>query len=64
MLVFARRHELKIQPVGIPALVRGMTELLERSLGASVMIETRFPLDWKASRTCSSVRSTLPSRAG
>jgi PAS domain S-box-containing protein len=44
MLVFARRHELKIQPVEIPALVRGMTELLERSLGASVMIETRFPL--------------------
>jgi PAS domain S-box-containing protein len=45
MLVFARRHELNVQPVEIPILVRGMTELLERSLGPSVMIETRFPLN-------------------
>jgi PAS domain S-box-containing protein len=44
MLVFARRHELNVQAVDIPMLVRGMTELLERSLGPSVTIETRFPL--------------------
>jgi PAS domain S-box-containing protein len=44
MLVFARRHELHFKPVDIMALVRGMAELLERSLGPSVRIETRFPL--------------------
>ena len=45
MLVFARRHELNPQPLDIPMLVRGMSEMLERSLGPSVLIETRFPLN-------------------
>ena len=45
MLVFARRHELNVQPLDIPTLVRGMGEMLERSLGPSVLIETRFPLN-------------------
>jgi len=45
MLVFARRHELNSQPLEIPMLVRGMSEMLERSLGPSVLIETRFPLN-------------------
>lgn len=45
MLVFARRHELNSQPLDIPTLVRGMREMLERSLGPSVLIETRFPLN-------------------
>ena len=44
MLAFARRQELNLEPVDIPALVRGMTELLERSIGPTIMIETRFPL--------------------
>ena len=44
MLAFARRQELKQEPVDIPELVRGMTELLQRSLGPSINIETRFPL--------------------
>jgi signal transduction histidine kinase len=44
MLAFARRQELKQEPVNIPELVRGMTELLQRSLGPSIGIETRFPL--------------------
>ena len=44
MLVFARRQKLDVQPVDIPSLVRGMSEMLERSLGPSVLIETRFPL--------------------
>jgi PAS domain S-box-containing protein len=51
MLVFARRHDLKVQAVNIPVLVRGMTEMLERSLGPSVMIETRFPLTLSAVKT-------------
>jgi PAS domain S-box-containing protein len=44
MLAFARRQELKQEPVDIPDLVRGMTELLQRSLGPTVTLETRFPL--------------------
>ena len=47
MLAFARHQELKQETVGIPELVRGMTELLQRSLGPSVNIETRFPLALK-----------------
>jgi PAS domain S-box-containing protein len=44
MLVFARRQELNVQAVDIPAVIHGMSEMLERSLGPSVLIETRFPL--------------------
>ncbi|HEY4135340.1 MAG TPA: PAS domain S-box protein [Alphaproteobacteria bacterium] len=44
MLAFARRQELDAKPVNLPNLVRGMTDLLQRSLGPEVMIETRFPL--------------------
>ncbi|MGE8064244.1 PAS domain S-box protein [Pseudomonas sp. NPDC089569] len=42
MLAFARRQELKAEPVDIPALVQGITGLLRSSLGPSVKIETRF----------------------
>ena len=44
MLAFARRQDLDLRPVDMPALVRGMTDLLQSSLGPSVPIETRFPL--------------------
>ncbi len=44
MLAFARRQELNLGPVDIPTLVRGMSELVERSLGPSILIDTRFPL--------------------
>ena len=44
MLAFARRQELKKEAIDIPELVRGMTELLQRSLGPSVVIQTQFPL--------------------
>ncbi|EJM73958.1 hybrid sensor histidine kinase/response regulator [Pseudomonas sp. GM55] len=43
MLAFARRQELKSEPVRIPALVDGISGLLRSSLGPSVKIETRFP---------------------
>lgn len=43
MLAFARRQELKSEPVRIPALVEGISGLLRSSLGPSVKIETRFP---------------------
>jgi PAS domain S-box-containing protein len=48
MLAFARRQELKKEAVDIPDLVRGMTDLLQRSLGPSILIETHFPLVSKA----------------
>jgi PAS domain S-box-containing protein len=48
MLAFARRQELKKEAVDIPELVRGMTDLLQRSLGPSILIETHFPLVSKA----------------
>jgi len=44
MLAFARRQELTPEPVDIPSLVRGMAGLLQRSLGPSVLVETRFPI--------------------
>ncbi|GJD80071.1 MHYT domain-containing protein [Methylobacterium gregans] len=44
MLAFARRQELKPEVVDLPDLVRGMTDLLQRSIGPSVRIETCFPL--------------------
>jgi PAS domain S-box-containing protein len=44
MLAFARRQELKVSAVDIPALVAGMAELLTRSLDAKVELELRFPL--------------------
>jgi PAS domain S-box-containing protein len=44
MLAFARVQELKQEAIAIPDLVRGMTDLLQHSLGPSVRIETRFPL--------------------
>jgi CheY-like chemotaxis protein len=44
MLAFARRQDLKPTAVGLPDLVRGMSDLLEGSMGPTVRIETRFPL--------------------
>jgi signal transduction histidine kinase len=41
MLAFARRQDLKPEPVDVPTLMRGITDLLQRS----VRIETRFSLD-------------------
>jgi len=42
MLAFARRQELKAEPVEIPTLVQGISGLLRSSLGPSVVLETRF----------------------
>ena len=42
MLAFARRQELKPEPVDLSALIRGMTDLLERSLGPTILIELAF----------------------
>jgi PAS domain S-box-containing protein len=42
MLAYARRQELKLVALDVPELVRGMTDLLQSSLGPSIRIETRF----------------------
>jgi PAS domain S-box-containing protein len=43
MLAFARRQELKQETVNLAELVNSMLELLERSLGSSIHLETHFP---------------------
>ena len=43
MLAFARRQELKAEPVDVPTLIASMMELLRRSLGPSISIETELP---------------------
>ena len=44
LLAFARRQDLRPAPIDVPALVRSMTDLLQRSLGPTVRIHTHFPL--------------------
>ncbi|MCB5177680.1 MULTISPECIES: MHYT domain-containing protein [Microvirga] len=45
MLAFARQQDLKTQVVDVPDLVKEMADLLQRSIGPMVQIETRFPLN-------------------
>lgn len=42
MLTFARRQELKAERLDLRVLVEGMTELMQRSLGATVIVETQL----------------------
>lgn len=44
MLAFARRQDLDIRAIDVPDLVRGMADLLQRALGPTIQLETRFPL--------------------
>ncbi|MFC3215649.1 PAS domain-containing sensor histidine kinase [Novosphingobium panipatense] len=44
MLSFARKQELKLEAVDLTQLVRGMAELLERTIGTGIAIDTQFPL--------------------
>src|SRR5581483_10532258 len=43
MLAFARRQELKLEPVDVTALIRGMSSFLQRSIGPAYRLEVRFP---------------------
>lgn len=43
MLAFARRQELKTEPVDVAQLVQGITGLLRSSLGPGISIETSLP---------------------
>jgi len=51
MLAFARRQELKHEAVDLAALVNNMMELLERSLGPMISVETHFPREAVRVRT-------------
>jgi PAS domain S-box-containing protein len=42
MLAFARRQELKLEPLDVREVVQRMAGLLQSSLGPSVRVETRF----------------------
>ncbi|MEO6340881.1 MAG: PAS domain S-box protein [Caulobacteraceae bacterium] len=42
MLAFARKQELKLEPVELPGLVQTIMALLERSLGPGIRVQTRF----------------------
>jgi PAS domain S-box-containing protein len=44
MLAFARKQELKLEPVDVVDCVRDMAELLGRTIGPGVNIKTEFPL--------------------
>lgn len=44
MLAFARKQELKIEAVDLAATVKGLADLLSRTLGPGVEIDTQFPL--------------------
>jgi len=44
MLAFARKQELKLETVDPVALVRGMADLLQRTIGGNIRIDTQFPL--------------------
>jgi PAS domain S-box-containing protein len=50
MLTFARKQELQLEAVDLAVLIRGMAELLERTLGAGITIETHFPIVMKSVR--------------
>ncbi|MBX4868288.1 PAS domain S-box protein [Rhizobium bangladeshense] len=44
MLAFSRRQELHMEPIDVSGLVRGMLDILSRSLGPLTTIETSFPV--------------------
>ena len=51
MLSFARRQELDERPVDLEKLVIEMTDLLQRSLGPTIIISSRFPPNLSKVRT-------------
>ncbi len=42
LLAFARRQDLRPESVDVASLVRGLSEMLERSLGPQIRVETNF----------------------
>nr|WP_281393331.1 MHYT domain-containing protein [Sphingomonas xinjiangensis] len=44
LLTFARRQDLRPSAVEIPGLIRGMADLLQRTIGPQIRVDTQFPL--------------------
>ncbi|MCJ8056163.1 PAS domain S-box protein [Shinella curvata] len=44
LLAFSRRQELDLASIDLWGLIRGMTDMLQRSIGPAVIVETHFPL--------------------
>ncbi|WP_354073376.1 PAS domain S-box protein [Brevundimonas sp. 1080] len=42
MLAFARKQDLKLEPVDVPLLVKGMGEFIRRSIGPNIDVRMRF----------------------
>ncbi|WP_246665145.1 PAS domain-containing sensor histidine kinase [Neorhizobium sp. P12A] len=51
LLAFSRQQELLLRPVDIVDLVRGMEELIQRTIGPQIVIQTQFPLGLARART-------------
>jgi PAS domain S-box-containing protein len=51
MLAFARHHELNAESIDVSSLVHGMTDLLQSSVGPSVIVEPRLPPGLNTIRT-------------
>ncbi len=43
MLAFARKQQLRMETIDLPTLIAGMADLLQRTIGAGITVETRFP---------------------
>jgi signal transduction histidine kinase len=43
LLAFARRQELKLEPTSLADLVRGMSDLIERSAGSQIEVQLDVP---------------------
>ena len=48
LLAFSRRQELNFEPVDLRTLIHGISDMLQRSIGPAVVIETNFPPDLPA----------------
>ncbi|MET0588250.1 MAG: PAS domain S-box protein [Novosphingobium sp.] len=44
MLAFARKQELKLEPVDVIGVIKGLAGLLSRTIGPGIEIDTQFPL--------------------
>jgi len=44
LLAFSRKQELKLEPVDVQDLVKGMADLLQRTIGGSIEVATTFSL--------------------
>lgn len=42
MLAFSRKQELELQPIEVSALLKGVSDLLQRALGPSVILENKI----------------------